>query len=1134
MTSTSNATGADRPHLGALLLAALVTLLSCAGDPTRLVFRVVGENLVPAWCDDAANRGSPACPASAYRITSVFVRVCQGGACEQPELTRCVGSARELYCGSFVDGPMRSPTNAVSQRNVLPGDVVVAPRDDDAPTRVGIAVVAAVRIPDGATEYIRRQFVVPFVKGSVQMVEVWLSSLCIGAVCPPNTSCGRRSCEPIENPTTVPFTPLPDAGVADGGDRDVSFDVAPRDAGDAATDTPTTDAPDATTIDTPPVDVIDAPPPDVPDAPTPDVPDVSDVPVLDRPDTTTGDVPATLDAGDVVVALDSTGGFDRVVTTDTTSDATDAPTTPEASACGTCAGTCCGSACVDTRSDPSNCGGCGVSCAAGSPCCNGICTSSVTDCGGCDLGCRTGESCTRGRCVRGDSIAAGGDRTCVVSRSRVACWGRDADLSATFSTTPTGIALPRGVSQIAVGASHACAWTDGGPVVCWGDNASGQLGGTPDPMGRVDHGTTFLVSMVAARGDTTCTVDASAGVYCWGDNRRSQCGQSATMGSLSMPTPVPLPRGVFGRTVVLGRAHACALSTLREVYCWGDNTYGQLGLGTADTTPHATPTRVGTFLAQALFAGDDHTCAVVGTDVLCWGRNHRGQAGQGLGMGTVDTPTRVTGVTANASFVAAAGADFACVLDDASAVQCWGSGRFGELGRASGTGDATAGAMEPVAGLMGVTALAAGAHHVCALHIAGVSCWGFNRWGQLGNGRVGTPRGTPTPVATPPTMRNATQVATGNAHACAIAGGEVWCWGKNQFGQTAQPRSGNNSNPTRVTFPSAGAVTSVCAGAEHSCATLDDGSLWCWGQGLAGQLGIGASFITALDTPTRVTLPTPGTALRVTCGAQHTCAQLTDTSVSCWGNNSSGQLAEPPSTVSNRNAPNTPSALTSLRTTAIVAAGFTTCAVLSTGTVSCWGNGVGGQLGDGGGMGNRSFPAAVAGVTGATGIAGGMFHMCAWSPTTTWCWGTNDRGQIGNGVVNTSPEPVTAITGVTNPVTMTGGERHTCAVLSSGAALCWGLNLQGQVGNGTVGNTMTPSALRPTVTALPAGSSRASSIAGGGGGSGSPAPFDPEYQTGMTCAAVMSQVYCWGSNEWGELGDGTAFSSLPVPVTFAP
>lgn len=362
MRSTSTAS-VTRPAW----LALVVALLSCSRPPTRLVFRVLAENLVPAWCGPTGSPATPACPSDAYRVDSVLVRVCRG-ACTEPEANDCVGNDAELFCRTFVDGPVATAPN------ILPGDITVAPADSDAASRVGVVVIAVVRVPDPAggthtSERIRRRFVAPFVKESTQVVEVWLSSLCIGAVCPPETTCGRRSCEPVDDPPTRTFTPLPDAGPLDAGALDASFIVATRDAGVASVDVP---------------------------APM-DVAVVMDLPV-------TVDVPMVMDAGFPPDTMRSPDDAISVTEAATREEVATSREDGAAMGCPMCArgSLCCGGVCRNVFDDALHCGGCGVVCASGELCCAGVCSSVDSDpfhCGSCGGICPRSFECCAGACA---------------------------------------------------------------------------------------------------------------------------------------------------------------------------------------------------------------------------------------------------------------------------------------------------------------------------------------------------------------------------------------------------------------------------------------------------------------------------------------------------------------------------------------------------------------------------------------------------------------------------------------------------------------------------------------------------------------------------------------------------------------
>ena len=309
-------------------------------------------------------------------------------------------------------------------------------------------------------------------------------------------------------------------------------------------------------------------------------------------------------------------------------------------------------------------------------------------------------------------------------------------------------------------------------------------------------------------------------------------------------------------------------------------------------------------------------------------------------------------------------------------------------------------------------AIAAGQYHTCALldavHGGGVKCWGWNGFGQLGDG---TTIDRSTPVAVSGLASEVMAIAAGYAHTCALlAGGGVQCWGYNQYGQLGDGTTTGRSTPADVSGLASG-VASIAAGGSHACAALDaahGGGTRCWGANFSGQLGDGTTN-NYRSTPVTVSGLASGVRA-IAAGYAHTCALLAGGGIQCWGSNSSGRLGD--GTTTNRSTPTGVSGLAN-GVNALAAGGSHTCAVMDAshgGGISCWGRNDSGQLGDGTTT-SRYTPANVSRLAnGMTVVAAGGSHTCAvTSEGGVKCWGHNDSGQLGDGTTYSRSMPVDVV-----------------------------------------------------------------------------------------------------------------------------
>ncbi len=355
-----------------------------------------------------------------------------------------------------------------------------------------------------------------------------------------------------------------------------------------------------------------------------------------------------------------------------------------------------------------------------------------------------------------------------------------------------GTAAAQTATGVEAGYWHTCAMTTGGGATCWGANGFGRLGdGTttnrpvPVPVSGLDSG----VAAMTAGDEHTCALTDGGGVMCWGANSHGSLGDGTTEDRWTPASVSALASGVVA--IAAGTAHTCALTTGGGVKCWGQNGALQLGVPNSISGPtyRTTAVQVSTLTSgvAAIAAGGAHSCALTdGGAVLCWGFNSRGQLGDGTTQGRF-SPATVSGLES------------------------------------------------------GVVAIAAGLEHTCALTDGGgVTCWGWNGHGQVGDGTEDD-RWTPAPVTG--LGSGVAAIGAGPLHTCAVTdGGGAMCWGLNENHQLGDETTEDRSTPTPVSGLASG-VAAITAGAFHTCVLTSGGGVKCWGGDTDGQLGIGPTMV---------------------------------------------------------------------------------------------------------------------------------------------------------------------------------------------------------------------------------------------------------------------------------------------------
>lgn len=371
------------------------------------------------------------------------------------------------------------------------------------------------------------------------------------------------------------------------------------------------------------------------------------------------------------------------------------------------------------------------------------------------------------------------------------------------------------------------------------------------------------------------------------------------------------------RQISAGSNSTCHIDANSRLTCWGNNSFGQLGIG--NFVPFPNPRVVAFFTSvTAISVGDGFACAISSGAVFCWGKNDLGQLGNGTTT-LSNAPTPVIGLSANVTAVAAGGSH-ACAVQN-FLIKCWGNNSHGQLGLGpfTGIGDFQKEPKQtfgPFGAVSSVT-ISAGEEHTCATAIVDRSrklfCWGFNNLHQAGQANETQDFVSPTEVKRPPGKFAPFSVAAGRRHTCGVyrqlTESRVYCWGSNSFGQLGLGHKQPCGDCFQPTLPVIDNTASVATGptSNHTCSLANDGKMHCWGSNEFGQIGNNTQTnqfkaTVPLGMNNRVTM--------ISVGENYTCSLalrplsiirrrpltavrgrlLLTLHAFCWGQNTDGQL----------------------------------------------------------------------------------------------------------------------------------------------------------------------------------------------------------------------------------------------------
>lgn len=579
-------------------------------------------------------------------------------------------------------------------------------------------------------------------------------------------------------------------------------------------------------------------------------------------------------------------------------------------------------------------------------------------------------------------MSAGSHHFCARRRDgSVRCWGfnRDVQLgdgSMLSRARPVAVSGLGPVRQLASGGASNCAVLQAGGVRCWGANGSGQLGdGTLDPPFELATSLLPIDTLEVCMGGAFGCARLSGGtVQCWGYGADGAIGNGMMV---MRATPAPVTGIVDAVQVACGETHACARLRSGALRCWGGNQGGQLGNGSLRTSDlpvevvgvtNAVEVRLQAGSLARLADGSLVYCHVIEDDLS-----------RATDFVTPQTsPAPVQGL--DQARAVSVGGSHACALRSDGTVRCWGSNSNGQIGDGTALLRATATSVPAVSN---VVSLSSGSSHTCAATATGeVWCWGANTYGQLGDG-TRLDRFAPTRVSG---LSGVSQVSASGAHTCARLGdGSVRCWGYNDQGRLGTGTTIDSVTPVAV--PGLDQVVELNASLATTCARRMDGTVRCWG-------------LAPLGNGTRTTASTPTLLPGITTAAwvRYPFVGLADGTVRAWGN-STGD-----GTTMERLSPVTVTVVDTRQPIAV--SNSSRCAQNASGSVTCWGDNTYGELGDGGRT-NSLTGVTVPGLTGVDAVVGRSSVMCALRSTgAVVCWGDNRFGQTGNGAGPITPTRV--------------------------------------------------------------------------------------------------------------------------------
>lgn len=631
-----------------------------------------------------------------------------------------------------------------------------------------------------------------------------------------------------------------------------------------------------------------------------------------------------------------------------------------------------------------------------------------------------------------------------------------------------------------------------------------------------DESTYGTISQFVTNSSNSCIIIGGV-LKCWGVNSVGTVGDGTAVAKLN---PVVVNSGTSYSKVSMGPSGGiCAVTAAGVLKCWGPNYSGMVGDGT--TIQRNAPVTIDSGQAYLeVAAGFRHSCGITNSNVLkCWGDNSKGQLGDGTTTSSSIPLVITSGVTYSKVAVSGynGGGYHTCAITTDGDLYCWGANSNGEVGD-----NTTVDKSSPVLIDSGTkySFVRVGGNSTCGITTTGVlKCWGLNTSGLLGDGTT-VRKLVPTVIDS---GQNYIDVGVSDVSACGVtSGNKLKCWGGNTYYNLGNWTNTSSTVPVAIDANENYSSVSVAGGTLNAsptsaCGVTTTGGLKCWGANNGHMVfDVTSQFNSIKQINQSLTFS------KVSIGLSSMCGITPSNDLYCWGSNNMGQVGD--RTNLDRDYPilidpGIKYAMVDVGASTQTSTQYSyACGITMAGVLKCWGSNTSSKLGDGTTV-AKNKPKVIDYGTTYSYVSTGDTHTCAITTAGVLkCWGANANGQLGIGSTTAKSTPTvvdsgTAYSFVEVSELYNSGKSHTCAITTAGDLKCWGSNAQGQLGNGTTTASSSPIVIDAGVTY--------SKVKIGSG-----------FLQGYTCGLTTGQkIKCWGNNTYGGLGNGNTTQQLsPVPV----